>query len=35
MNHSRHFWALVGRQLPDYSIAKAELRTRARQLPDI
>jgi predicted metal-dependent hydrolase len=35
MNHSRHFWALVGRQLPDYSIAKAELRARARLLPDI
>jgi predicted metal-dependent hydrolase len=35
MNHSRHFWALVGRQLPDYAVARAELRTRARQLPEI
>ena len=35
MNHSRHFWALVGRQLPDYVVAKAELRARARQLPEI
>jgi predicted metal-dependent hydrolase len=35
MNHSRHFWALVGRQLPDYVAAKAELRARARHLPDI
>jgi predicted metal-dependent hydrolase len=35
MNHSRHFWALVSRQLPDYVAAKAELRARARQLPDI
>jgi predicted metal-dependent hydrolase len=35
MNHSRHFWALVGRQLPDYSIAQAELRARARLLPDL
>jgi predicted metal-dependent hydrolase len=35
MNHSRHFWALVGRQLPDYVVAKTELRARARQLPDL
>jgi predicted metal-dependent hydrolase len=35
MNHSRHFWALVGKQLPDYDTARAELRTRARQLPDL
>ncbi len=35
MNHSRHFWALVGSQLPDYAVAKAELLARARQLPDI
>jgi predicted metal-dependent hydrolase len=35
MNHSRHFWALVGRQLPDYSLAKAELRARGRLLPEI
>lgn len=35
MNHSRHFWALVGRQLPDYAAARAELRARARQLPEI
>lgn len=35
MNHSRHFWTLVGSQLPDFASAKAELRDRARQLPDI
>lgn len=35
MNHSRHFWALLGRHLPDYPVAKAELRARARQLPDL
>jgi predicted metal-dependent hydrolase len=35
MNHSRHFWTLVGKELPDYTVAKAELRTRARELPDI
>jgi predicted metal-dependent hydrolase len=35
MNHSRHFWALVGSQLPEYTAAKAELRARARQLPEI
>jgi predicted metal-dependent hydrolase len=35
MNHSRHFWALVGSQLPDYAVAKAELRARARLLPDL
>lgn len=35
MNHSRQFWTLVGKQLPDYASAKAELRERARQLPDI
>lgn len=35
MNHSRHFWALVGSELPDYASAKAELRARARELPDI
>jgi predicted metal-dependent hydrolase len=35
MNHSRHFWALVGKHLPDYDTARAELRIRARQLPDL
>lgn len=34
LNHSRHFWALVGKLLPDFAAAKAELKARTRELPD-
>jgi predicted metal-dependent hydrolase len=35
MNHSHRFWEVVKAQLPDFEAARAELRARARQLPDI
>lgn len=33
MNHSRRFWALVKKKLPDYNKAKVELRTAWRHVP--
>lgn len=35
MNHSRQFWTLVGSVLPEYEAAKAELKARTRELPDL
>jgi hypothetical protein len=35
LNHSDRFWAIVAAIVPDYLVAKKELRTGIRQLPDL
>jgi len=35
MNHSKRFWAVVGRMYPDYKAARRELHMQARQLPEL
>ena len=35
MNHSPRFWALVGKLFPDYQAARAEIKRRALELPEI
>ena len=35
MNHSPRFWAVVGRMVPDYKAARAELHQRTREIPII
>lgn len=35
MNHSKRFWAVVGRMYPEYKAARRELHMQARRLPEL